>query len=581
MRSKLSRQIVTIMSIALVLVIILAGAGFLLASYYSMRSSLKMFSEKYSDIIGEIDHVYQLENSLKNFSDQSFIIVLYSSEGEIIAANASDPPQDITLSDLQSATSGNHVYSNDNYNDVLMLIYTAKVFVKTSIDTSGYIYMRCGTPIDYATGNFWIFFGSSIVIAMLVIAAAGAIINVYIKKSSRPLQAVQKGLEEINKGNFRRADIATDYDEYKGIINEIGDLGKKISDSLSNIKYEQRKAMFLLDNIGQGVIALSENGRVLMCNSAALTIFERHTSTVGMNIQDLVGDENICAIVNGTVENKVNCECEYRRQGKVYRVETVLADDSWFENFKSISMLILFTDITQEIKSADIRSEFFANASHELKTPLTVIKGYSELLTMPGQSAKNIAKCAAEIEGNAAKMGTLINDMLYISRLDANIINEEKQYTDIGKLCSDICDDMSVSASMASVTIHCSGQGCTMAYPKMMTTAVTNLVSNAVKYNKEGGEVWVNVSEDGGDVVISVRDNGIGISPEDKERVFERFYKADKAHTRNDELSTGLGLAIVKHIIVNLHEGEITVDSEPGKGSVFTVRLPEISATEE
>ena len=112
-----------------------------------------------------------------------------------------------------------------------------------------------------------------------------------------------------------------------------------------------------------------------------------------------------------------------------------------------------------------------------------------------------------------------------------------------------------------------------MVYPKMMTTAITNLVSNAVKYNREGGSVWVTVREEGGYAYISVKDNGMGIADEDKPRVFERFFKADKAHTRNDELSTGLGLAIVKHIIVNMHGGEITLDSEEGKGSEFTVKL--------
>ena len=106
-----------------------------------------------------------------------------------------------------------------------------------------------------------------------------------------------------------------------------------------------------------------------------------------------------------------------------------------------------------------------------------------------------------------------------------------------------------------------------------MTTAITNLVSNAVKYNREGGSVWVKVWEEGGFSYISVTDNGVGIADEDKPRVFERFFKADKAHTRNEELSTGLGLAIVKHIIVNMHGGDITLESELGKGSRFTVKL--------
>ena len=254
-------------------------------------------------------------------------------------------------------------------------------------------------------------------------------------------------------------------------------------------------------------------------------------------------------------------------------METLIASGSWFETYNTFALLLTCTDSTQESRSADIRSEFFANASHELKTPLTVIKGYSELLTIPGQSEKNISRCVSEIQTNADKMGVLINDMLFISRLDANIVNEEKAVVDLGGMCRSICDDMGGAAQNAGVTIFCEGEGMAECYPKMMTTAITNLVSNAVKYNREGGSVWVKVHEDGEYVCISVKDNGIGISDEDKPRVFERFFKADKAHTRNDELSTGLGLAIVKHIIVNMHGGEITLESEEGKGSEFIVKL--------
>ena len=281
----------------------------------------------------------------------------------------------------------------------------------------------------------------------------------------------------------------------------------------------------------------------------------------------------LAASLARTQENGEKDGCEFRRAGNVYRVETLIASGSWFETYNTFALLLTFTDITQESRSADIRSEFFANASHELKTPLTVIKGYSELLTLPGQSGKNISRCVSEIQTNADKMGVLINDMLFISRLDANIVNEEKATVDLGGMCRSICDDMGGAAQNAGVTIFCEGDGTAECYPKMMTTAITNLVSNAVKYNREGGSVWVKVHEDGEYVCISVKDNGIGISDEDKPRVFERFFKADKAHTRNDELSTGLGLAIVKHIIVNMHGGEITLESEEGKGSEFIVKL--------
>ena len=572
MRSKLSRQIFTTISVTLILVILLACGGYLLASYLNVRSTLSSFSQQYARQLEDMDYVYELAQSANMFPTRSVIIFIYSSDGNLIASNA-PPPENANLGDLQTAASGGEVFNTVEYDGITMLSLTTRVNVESNIDSNGRIFLRVLTTADWASENFWIFFGSSIAVALLLILLAMGITNLNLKRSMRPLEAVQKGLNDINNGNFHGIAVSTDYEEFRGIVSQISDISEKISASLSSIKYEQRKAAFLLDNIGQGIIALSDTRGILTYNNAVLRILGLQGNIAGQRLEDVIDDESIIAAVARTQENGEKDGCEFRRAGNVYRVETLIASGSWFETYNTFALLLTFTDITQESRSADIRSEFFANASHELKTPLTVIKGYSELLTIPGQSEKNISRCVSEIQTNADKMGVLINDMLFISRLDANIVNEEKAAVDLGVMCRSICDDMGGAAQNAGVTIFCEGDGRAECYPKMMTTAITNLVSNAVKYNREGGSVWVKVHEDGEYVCISVKDNGIGISDEDKPRVFERFFKADKAHTRNDELSTGLGLAIVKHIIVNMHGGEITLESEEGKGSEFIVKL--------
>ena len=572
MRSKLSRQIFTTISVTLILVILLACGGYLLASYLNVRSTLSSFSQQYARQLEDMDYVYELEQSANMFPTRSVIIFIYSSDGNLITSNA-PPPENANLGDLQTAASGGEVFNTVEYDGITMLSLTTRVNVESNIDSNGRIFLRVLTTADWASENFWIFFGSSIAVALLLILLAMGITNLNLKRSMRPLEAVQKGLNDINNGNFHGIAVSTDYEEFRGIVSQISDISEKISASLSSIKYEQRKAAFLLDNIGQGIIALSDTRGILTYNNAVLRILGLQGNIAGLRLEDVIDDESIIAAVARTQENGEKDGCEFRRAGNVYRVETLIASGSWFETYNTFALLLTFTDITQESRSADIRSEFFANASHELKTPLTVIKGYSELLTIPGQSEKNISRCVSEIQTNADKMGVLINDMLFISRLDANIVNEEKAVVDLGGMCRSICDDMGGAAQNAGVTIFCEGDGTAECYPKMMTTAITNLVSNAVKYNREGGSVWVKVYEDGEYVCISVKDNGIGISDEDKPRVFERFFKADKAHTRNDELSTGLGLAIVKHIIVNMHGGEITLESEEGKGSEFIVKL--------
>lgn len=572
MRGKLTRQIFTTISVTLILVILLACGGYLLASYLTMRNTLSNFSEQYARQLEEMDYVFELEQSANMFPARSVIIFIYSSDGNLIASNV-PPPENANLGDLQTAAANGEVFSTVKYDGITMLAHTLSVTVESNIDSSGRIFLRSMMPADWASENFWIFFGSSIAVAVLLILLAMGITNLNLRRSMRPLEAVQKGLQDINNGNFHGITVSTDYDEFRGIVSQISDISEKISASLSSIKYEQRKAAFLLDNIGQGIIALSDTRAILTYNNAALRILGLQGNISGQRLEDVISDENILAAAARTQESGEKDGCEFRRAGGVYRVETLIASGSWFETYNAFALLLTFTDITQESRSADIRSEFFANASHELKTPLTVIKGYADVLTMPGQSQKVVERCVDEIQHNADKMGVLINDMLFISRLDANIVNEEKTFTDIGAICRSVCDDIGGAAQNAGVSVYCEGEGHAECYPKMITTAINNLVSNAVKYNRDGGSVWVSVHEDGGYTYISVKDNGIGIADEDKPRVFERFFKADKAHTRNDEVSTGLGLAIVKHIIVNMHGGEISLQSEEGKGSEFTVKL--------
>ena len=236
-------------------------------------------------------------------------------------------------------------------------------------------------------------------------------------------------------------------------------------------------------------------------------------------------------------------------------------------------MLVIITNVTLEINSAKIRSEFFANASHELKTPLTAISGYSELMTMDGVSKKQMNKCVDEISVNAKRMRVLIDDMLRLSKLDADLDNEETVKFDMAKLCKDVAKDIQGLADTKKVSIEVEGSGEFIGRKKMIQTLVSNLVNNAIKYNKENGQVLISVAQTDSNLILKVQDNGIGIAKEHQSRLFERFYKVDTSRTYTNESSTGLGLAIVKKIAV-IHGGKISVKSEPGKGTEFKVVFP-------
>ena len=219
------------------------------------------------------------------------------------------------------------------------------------------------------------------------------------------------------------------------------------------------------------------------------------------------------------------------------------------------------------IKNAHMRQEFTANVSHELKTPLTSISGYSELIESGMTNENDTKKFAGEIHRNSERLLTLINDILRLSELDISdgdsIQMEEVDLYDIALNCQAMLEP---AADKQKVSIIVDGEKCMVRANKlMMEELIYNLTDNAVRYNREGGKVWINVS----DGTLSVKDNGIGISKENQERVFERFFRVDKSRSKKTG-GTGLGLAIVKHII-ELHDARLIVESSESEGTEITV----------
>ena len=225
-------------------------------------------------------------------------------------------------------------------------------------------------------------------------------------------------------------------------------------------------------------------------------------------------------------------------------------------------------------KEKQIRQEFFSNASHELKTPITSIRGYVELLESGMALNEDTAKdFLARIKKEAMRMTNLVDDILMISRLESRGAKADIVDIRIKELLDESIASVSAQAAGRGIAIHREDQDFAVrADMRQMTELFNNLLSNAVKYNNEGGDVWVSVRKKGRDMLLTVRDNGVGIPEESLERIFERFYRVDKGRSRKQG-GTGLGLSIVKHI-VNFYRGTVKVESEVGKGTVFTVSLP-------
>ena len=230
--------------------------------------------------------------------------------------------------------------------------------------------------------------------------------------------------------------------------------------------------------------------------------------------------------------------------------------------------------LTRIDKEKRIRQEFFSNASHELKTPITSIQGYAELIENGMIQDENMKMdFIKRIKKEAINMAGLINDILMISRLEAKDAEVVVSDVRVSVLLEEIIDSLKPAAAAGQVFMHCDCQPLSIkANPQQMKELLSNLVSNAVKYNRPGGQVWVNIREKDGNMVARVRDNGVGIPQESLDRIFERFYRVDKGRSRKQG-GTGLGLSIVKHI-VNFYHGTIRVTSQLEEGTEFVVTIP-------
>ena len=225
------------------------------------------------------------------------------------------------------------------------------------------------------------------------------------------------------------------------------------------------------------------------------------------------------------------------------------------------------------LKSSQVRQEFTANVSHELKTPLTAISGYAELIEH-GMAGENTARFAAEIHKNAARLLILINDIIQLSQLDGGKKDVEYKDLDLYPLAKECVDMLQMNARKQNVTIRvCGGEAPVFADKQLMEELIYNLCDNAIRYNKKDGSVTVITGIEDGHTFLSVKDTGIGISPEHQERVFERFYRVDKSRSKATG-GTGLGLAIVKHIVAQ-HGAKLSLESEQGKGTEIRVEFSE------
>ncbi len=393
-----------------------------------------------------------------------------------------------------------------------------------------------------------------------------------------PLDAVRNTLQSVLSGN--RPDILEEYradDELRPILRYIDKLLERLGDSIQRVTAERDKVNLILDCMDEGLLLLDEGESLLACNRAARTLFQ-------LPAQSDNNDQLLILTRSRRLRDAVD-ECHKKRSAVVVDLDDLAGErrslrlfvspvsDRQYEG-QAVGTSILISDVTQLKKAERVRADFTANVSHELKTPLTSIKGFADMLSSGMVSAPEDQKRFLSLIGvEVDRLIALINDTLKLSELESVAIEQSGEHTPVLTAAQEVAQLLAPSALQADVTLSVSGQNCEAAISAVrLKELLFNLAGNGVKYNHPGGTVDIMVEDRGDTVGIAVRDSGIGIPDEAKDRIFERFYRVDPGRTRKAG-GTGLGLAIVKHI-VSLYGGSIGLESAVGKGSVFTITLP-------
>lgn len=482
-------------------------------------------------------------------------ITYIGQDGTVLFDNEADPAtmeNHLGREEVVAAKqSGTGTAIRESYTMSEMTVYCARVI------GYGCIVRVAGTMDTVAAriaGMWWEVLLVVITAAMVSLGVAAIVARVVVKP--------------INSIDLKNPDIGESYSEIAPLLHRISEQNHEIDQQIAELTRSRKEFSLITENMSEGFIIIDSRTEVLSYNTAALKILGSDFTGSSRSVLVLNRSEAFRSAVEDALAGK-RSETDLTLSEKIYQVIATPA----FTGSSVTGAVMIILDITEKEAREELRREFTSNVSHELKTPLTTIYGISDMLVGGIVKPEDIPDFAKNIRDEAGRMITLIQDILKLSQLDENTFSDQRERVDLYELAQSAAERLRPQADEKHVTISVTGERSEFTgIATVLEEMIYNLVDNAVKYNKQGGRADVDVRSSGDDIVVTVSDTGIGVPADSIDRIFERFYRADKSHSRKIG-GTGLGLSIVKHG-VSLHGGSITVKSSEGSGTTFTMTLP-------
>ena len=549
-----------------------------------LQSRAALVREEVAPLAGtRASEIEPLVRRLGSASSTRVTIIAVDEPGEargVVIAESETPPEEMEnhsdRPEFKTAADGG-VGSSIRYSHTLN---EDMMYVAVPLENAGRVeaVVRVAMPltaVNEALGSLY----RSIALAAVAVALAAAVIGWFVSsRISRPMHEVRDGAARFAAGDFGGKLAVPRTEEFAAVAESLNTMAEQLDEKIRAITRERNEREAVLASMVEGVVAVDPEGRVIALNDAAARLLQLDATDVrGRAIEEVARDPELQRVIADALAGQAPTETDLtaylgheERFLQAHGARLHAGDEG-------VGALVVLNDVTRLRRLEAVRRDFVANVSHELKTPVTSIKGFVETLLDGALDDPDVApRFLRIIAGQADRLNSIIEDLLALSSLEG--ANDglgppllEAALGDVLHAAADVCAPRA-EARRARIVVDAPGELMVRMNPALLEQAVVNLIDNAVKYGPEGGTVRVGADTLAGEPVVSVADEGPGIPREHLPRLFERFYRIDKARSR-DMGGTGLGLAIVKHI-AQVHGGRVTVESAVGGGSVFRLHLP-------
>ena len=561
MKRKISLEFILLIFTSLVIFTI--GATFIVRDTINKVTELNL--EKYLVIISNDNAILSESEIVEKYSDLSdYLRITFIDANGVVLADSIAENLDNHLDRPEIVNIG-EVYIR--HSDTLKI---DMMYLANELNEGGYL--RVAIPITSVLGFLNDFLALSLAIGLVIIVLSIMSSSYLIKQSLKPLEDIKAILSTVNKGEYEEILPIVKYDEINGFIKEINEINKNIYENITSLKLEKQKLDFLLGHMNQGICVLDDKARILLLNTYLRDLYNFNIDyNINKDYRYLFRDDETQKAIQRAYESKSGEILVVFVKEKYYSVSIIYSEKDWSS---SSSVILIYTDITSVKNIEILKKDFFVNASHELKSPLTTILGSADLISQGMVKDEETTKdLINRIASEAKRMNNLVMDMLALSEYESKKQDTQKQVVNLLRIVNEVIDNLSVLSTEKNTkfNIEVESYNIYIGFEEIYQI-FKNLLENAVKYGKKDGNVWVKTTLDEKNLIISIKDDGIGIPTIDLNRVFERFYRVDKARSKSTG-GTGLGLSIVKHIVLN-YNGYIELNSVEDEGTEILVYLP-------